>query len=217
MATGMTKEEAESLRNSLLEAIRPELEKVVDDCTDRKKVEVAPLLTQKGLQYQASFNVELINILEPLSRIEGAEKIQEAATGLLKKRNTELVFADSSPDGFRVLEKMQALSALTGGAASSSSSTSDATTQMLLFSQMIQQENRARKRHASPQLFRKEGLSGSRSDSSRNHEVESLRREINELRRGRGMEQNRQAQRCYSCHGVGHYANACPQRRTFPR
>ena len=209
----MTDEEAARLRDSLLEALRPELEKVVDGHQGKKKIEVAPSLSQKGLQYQVNLNVELINLLEPLSRIAGAEAIHQASTEMLRRRNTELVFADQSPDGFRVLEKVNAFSALSGGASSSSDAT-----QMLLMSQLMQQEVRPRKRQGSPMLFRKAGPYGMRADGSRVAEVEQLRKEIDDLRRGRHVESSRPAPRCYSCHQTGHYANACPQRgRTFPR
>ena len=209
----MSQEEAMRLKDSILEALRPELEKVVDGHQGKKKIEVAPMLSQKGLQHQANLNVDLLNLLEPLSRIEGAASIHQAATEMLKRRNMELIFADQSPDGFRVLEKVNAFSALSGGAGSSSDAT-----QMILMSQLMQQESRPRKRQASPMLFRKPGPYGMRTDGPRNSEVDQLRKELDEIRRTRTMDSGRSSPRCYSCHQTGHYANACPQRgRTFPR
>lgn len=205
----LTDEQAETIKQNFVNLMKPEIARML-----KREPEKAPTLSSRGLQFQASFNADMINKLLPLLESKTAEDVVQEVISALRKRNQDLVFADSNPDGFKLLEKANAISAVTGGNAAS-----DPMSVMLLAQVFGAPEAKKRKRSPSPsssaasrEPFRSRGTL-ERQSVSRDRQVEELRREIAELRGNRGMAGPRSINRCFNCHNPGHISTNCPQRR----
>uniref|UniRef100_A0A8R1I0X8 Uncharacterized protein n=1 Tax=Caenorhabditis japonica TaxID=281687 RepID=A0A8R1I0X8_CAEJA len=206
MADVFSDEAVSIFKNRMMEMVRSELL--------QQQEEKTPELAQRGLQVQAETNTKILNVLKRGIVASDPKEAMQEAMDLLRRRNQELILLDKDPAAMKNIEKLKALSAITGA---SSSGEGDA--KLLALAQLMSAgEHRNDRRPSQPprrQFFRRAGsgyqpagvrdnLGYGGNDGLQGEDVGGRRQGARMLEAG---DAKRPKTQCFGCGGFGHYAN----------
>lgn len=199
----LVEQRAQALCVGMAEVFDKKYKELLEKVTKKTEVPV-PTLKSKGLQVQARLNCEILSTLLPLKDHDDPEvkKTVEEVSKKLEQRNTDLQIADISPEGFRGVDRLQAMRALSTDGSSEAA-------KLLALSTLVNPSIDKKRRIDDDTPFRQRGaVAGSTAPrfapfakfgggQSREHRRQS----------------SSQQSRCFNCHSTSHWASQCPQGR----